>query len=42
MKKQYLVIIGLAALALLYFMVSFIKGDIFKMDNSLAVSDSTW
>jgi hypothetical protein len=42
MKKQYLLLIGLATLVLLYCMVSFIKGDIFKMDNSLAVTDSTW
>jgi len=42
MKKQYIILIGAAALVLIYFMVSFIRGDIFKMDNTLAVTDSTW
>ena len=42
MKKQYIVFMGAAALVLLYFMVSFIRGDIFKMNNTLAVTDSTW
>ena len=36
MKKQYIILIGAAALVLIYFMVSFIRGDIFKMDNTLA------
>jgi thiosulfate dehydrogenase len=42
MKKQYLVIIGIASIILIYFLIGFIAGDYFKMDGNIASTDSTW
>ena len=42
MKKQYLVIIGIASIILIYFLIGFIAGDYFKMDGDIASTDSTW
>jgi thiosulfate dehydrogenase len=42
MKKQYLVIIGILSMILIYFLVGFIAGDYFKMDGDIASTDSTW
>ena len=42
MKKQYLVIIGILSMILIYFLVGFIAGDYFKMNGDIASTDSTW
>ena len=42
MKKQYLVIIGILSMILIYFLIGFIAGDYFKMDGDIASTDSTW
>ncbi len=42
MKKQYLVIMGILSMILIYFLVGFIAGDYFKMDGNIASTDSTW
>jgi len=42
MKKQYLVIMGILSMILIYFLVGFIAGDYFKMDGDIASTDSTW
>ncbi len=42
MKKQYIVIIGIASIILIYFLIGFIAGDYFKMDGNITSTDSTW
>jgi thiosulfate dehydrogenase len=42
MKKQYLILIGLVAIIGIYFLVGFISGDYFKIDGTVAKTDSTW
>ncbi len=42
MKKQYLILIGLVAIIGIYFIVGFISGDYFKIDGTVAKTDSTW
>ena len=42
MKKQYLVLLGIIALIGIYFLVGFISGDYFKIDGTIAKTDSTW
>jgi len=42
MKKQYLVIMGIASIILIYFLIGFIAGDYFKMDGNITSTDSTW
>ena len=42
MKKQYLIIIGIASIILIYFLIGFITGDYFKMDGNITSTDSTW
>ena len=42
MKKQYLVLLGIITLIGIYFLVGFISGDYFKIDGTVAKTDSTW
>ena len=42
MKKQYLVLLGIISLIGIYFLVGFISGDYFKIDGTVAKTDSTW
>jgi thiosulfate dehydrogenase len=42
MKKQYIVIIGIVSIILIYFLIGFIAGDYFKMDENITSTDSTW
>ena len=42
MKKQYLVLIGIFVIIGLYFLVGFIRGDYFKIEGTVAATDSTW
>jgi thiosulfate dehydrogenase len=42
MKKQFLILLGIVALIGLYFLVGFISGDYFKIDGTIAKTDSTW
>jgi len=42
MKKQYFVLIGIIAVIGMYFLVGFISGDYFKIDGTIAKTDSTW
>jgi len=42
MKKQYIVIIGIASIILIYFLIGFIAGDYFKIDGNITSTDSTW
>ncbi len=42
MKKQYLVLIGVVSLIGLYYLVGFIAGDYYKIDGTIAKTDSTW
>lgn len=42
MKKQYLLLIGILSVIGLYFLVGFIGGDYFKIDATIAKTDSTW
>ena len=42
MKKQYLVIMGIFAVIGIYFLVGFMSGDYFKIEGSIANTDSTW
>ena len=42
MKKQYLVMMGIAAIIGIYFLVGFIAGDYFKLTGNIERSDSTW
>jgi len=42
MKKQYIVIIGIVSIILIYFLIGFIAGDYFKMDGNITSTDSTW
>ena len=42
MKKQYFVLMGIVAVIGIYFLVGFISGDYFKIDGTIAKTDSTW
>jgi thiosulfate dehydrogenase len=42
MKKKYIVLIGIFTVIGLYFLVGFISGDYFKIDGTIAKTDSTW
>ena len=42
MKKQYFILIGIFTVIGLYFLVGFISGDYFKIDGTIAKTDSTW
>ena len=42
MKKQYFILIGIFTVIGLYFLVGFITGDYFKIDGTIAKTDSTW
>ena len=42
MKKLYLILLGIITLIGIYFLVGFINGDYFKIDGTIANTDSTW
>jgi thiosulfate dehydrogenase len=42
MKKKYIVLIGIFTVIGIYFLVGFISGDYFKIDGTIAKTDSTW
>lgn len=42
MKKKYLILLGMVAVIGIYFLVGFISGDYFKIDGTIAKTDSTW
>jgi len=42
MKKKYIVLIGIFTVIGIYFLVGFISGDYFKIEGTIANTDSTW
>jgi len=42
MKKKYIVLIGIFTVIGIYFLVGFISGDYFKIEGTIAKTDSTW
>jgi thiosulfate dehydrogenase len=42
MKKQYLVLMGIIVIIGVYYVVGFIAGDYFKIESTIASTDSTW
>jgi thiosulfate dehydrogenase len=42
MKKKYIVLIGIFTVIGIYFLVGFIRGDYFKIEGTIANTDSTW
>ncbi len=42
MKRQYLLLVSVIIIIVIYYLVGFISGDYFKIDGTVAKTDSTW